>query len=142
VALNKGHYTNNGVRENRTFSINIPSINLLETTDYLSVVSGYDHDKSKISDIFYGELGSAPMIQDCPITAECKVVQIMEFATHEVFFGEIVATFAEKNVLSHKHPDVAKIKPILYSMYDNNYWEMGKRIGRAMHIGKKTNPGS
>jgi len=137
VILNKAHYTNKGIYKNKTFSINIPTTQLIEATDYCSVVSGYDHDKSKVFDVFYGELKNAPMIQECPLTAECRVIQTLQFATHEVFVGEIVKTYADDAVLTHEHPDIAKIKPILYSMYDNCYWEMGKSIGRAMHIGKR-----
>lgn len=137
AVLNKGHYTNKGIRENKTFSINVPSTELLAVTDYCSVVSGFDHDKSKLFDISYGELKNAPMIQECPLTAECRVVQTMQFATHELFIGEIVATYAEDNILTREHPDIKKIKPILYSMYDNYYWELGKKLAHAMHVGKR-----
>lgn len=140
VVLNRGHYTNKGIHQNKTFSINIPSTGLLEATDYCSVVSGFDQDKSKIFDTFYGGLKNAPMIRECPITAECRVVQAIEFATHEVFFGEIVTTYAENDILTEERPDVSKIDPILYSMYDNNYWALGKKIGRAMQVGKRFKP--
>ena len=140
VVLNKGHYTNGGIRQNKTFSINVPSIKSLETTDYCSVVSGFDQDKSRIFDVFYGDLKNAPMITECPISAECRVVQTLEFATHEVFFGEIVKTYAESGILTNGRPDVGKTDPILYSMYDNNYWALGKNVGRAMQIGKRFKP--
>jgi flavin reductase (DIM6/NTAB) family NADH-FMN oxidoreductase RutF len=140
VVLNKGHYTNKGIHESKTFSVNFPSTELLELTDYCSIVSGYDHDKSKIAKVFYGELENAPMIEECPLTIECKIIETIEFATHEVCFGEIIAAYGDKVILTHERPDVAKIKPILYSMYDNCYWEMGKSIGRAMHVGKRFKP--
>ena len=113
IVLNKGHYTNKGIYEKKTFSINIPSTELLEATDYCSVVSGFDHDKSKIFHVFYGELEDAPMIQECPLTAECRVIQTMQFAMHEVFVGEIVTTYADNDILTHEHPDLAKLKPII-----------------------------
>ena len=142
VVLNKGHYTNRGIHQNRTFGINVPSTELLQATDHCALVSGYDQDKSKVFDIFYGALKNAPMIRECPLTAECRVVKNIEFETHEVFFGEIVTTYAEKAILTHERPDVAKLDPILYSMYDNNYWALGKKIGRAMQIGKRFKPSS
>jgi flavin reductase (DIM6/NTAB) family NADH-FMN oxidoreductase RutF len=140
IALNKGHYTNNGIRQNKAFSINVPSTELAEATDYCSVVSGYDEDKSKVFDIFYGELKSAPMIRECPLSAECRVVKTIDFATHEVFIGEIIATHADNEIMTDERPDVSKIDPILYSMYDNNYWNLGEKIGRAMQTGKRFNP--
>ena len=140
VVLNKSHYTNAGIHENKAFSINVPSTGLLEATDFCSVVSGFDHNKSEVFNVFYGILKDAPMIQECPLTAECKVIKIAEFATHEVFYGEIIATYAEESIITREHPDMAKIKPILYSMYDNFYWQMGKKIGTAMHVGKRFTP--
>jgi flavin reductase (DIM6/NTAB) family NADH-FMN oxidoreductase RutF len=137
VVLNRGHYTNKGIHENKTFSVNVPSTNLLEVTDYCSIVSGHDHDKSKIFKVFYGELKNAPMIEDCPLVLECRLVKTVEFATHEVFIGEIAATYGDAQILTHERLDVVKLKPILYSMYDNCYWEIGKSIGRAMHVGKR-----
>jgi flavin reductase (DIM6/NTAB) family NADH-FMN oxidoreductase RutF len=140
IVLNKGHYTNKGIHEKKTFSINIPSIELLKATDYCSVFSGFDHDKSKVFQVFYGELKDAPMIQECPITAECRVTQTIQFAMHEVFIGEIVSTYADNEILTNERPDLATFKPILYSMYDNYYWELGKNIGQAMQIGKTFKP--
>jgi flavin reductase (DIM6/NTAB) family NADH-FMN oxidoreductase RutF len=140
VVLNKGHYTNEGIHIHKTFSINVPSTNLLEATDYCSVVSGFDHDKSKAFGIFRGVLKTAPMINECPLTAECRVIQTLEYGTHEVFVGEIINTYAESDILTHERPDIAKIKPFLYSMYNNYYWEIGKNIGRAMHVGKAFKP--
>ena len=140
VVLNKGHYTNAGIHENKTFSINVPSNEQLKETDYCSVVSGHDHDKSRIFEVFYGELNSAPMITECPINTECRVVQVLQLGTHEVFVGEITATYAANEILDNDRPDIAKIKPILYSMYDNNYWNLGKTVGRAMHVGKRFRP--
>ena len=137
VVLNRGHYTNQGIYQNKTFSINIPSTQLIEATDYCSVISGYAHDKSGVFDVFYGKLKSAPMIREYPLVAEYRVTQTLQFATHEVFVGEIVTTYADDEALTHEHPDVAKIKPILYSIYDNYYWELGKKLAHAMHVSKR-----
>jgi flavin reductase (DIM6/NTAB) family NADH-FMN oxidoreductase RutF len=45
VVINKGHYTNKGIKENKTFSINIPSSEMVKATDYCSTVSGFEKDK-------------------------------------------------------------------------------------------------
>jgi len=137
VVLNRAHYTNQGIKQTNTFSINIPSTEMLEATDYCSVVSGFEHDKSKLFDIFYGELRNAPMITECPLTAECRVIQTIQFTTHELFVGEVITAYADDNMLKQERPDITKIKPFIYSMYDNHYWELGKSIGTAMHIGKR-----
>jgi flavin reductase (DIM6/NTAB) family NADH-FMN oxidoreductase RutF len=136
VVINKGHYTNSGIKENKTFSVNIPSADMVKATDYCSTVSGFEKDKSKLFTIFYGELSTAPMIKESPLSCECKLIQTIEFASHEVFVGEIVSTYSEEQYLTHERLDIKKISPILYSMYDNKYWKLGEHIGVAMHVGK------
>ena len=56
IALGKGHYSNPGIKGNKTFSVCLPSEDMVEVTDYCGIVSGKKHDKSKIFDLFYGEL--------------------------------------------------------------------------------------
>jgi len=34
ISMNKRHYTNAGIKENGTFSVNIPSWDMVEETDY------------------------------------------------------------------------------------------------------------
>ena len=48
VSVNKNHLTNTAIRENKTFSINFPNIDLLEKTDYCGLVSGKRTDKSNL----------------------------------------------------------------------------------------------
>jgi flavin reductase (DIM6/NTAB) family NADH-FMN oxidoreductase RutF len=76
------------------------------------------------------------MIEESPLSCECKLIQTVEFASHEVFVGEIVRTYSEEKYLTHERPDIKKINPIFYSMYDNNYWNIGEHIGVAMYVGK------
>lgn len=63
ISLNKSHYTCTGIKENGTFSINIPSVEMVAKTDYCGLVSGNDGDKSILFHTFYGILENAPMIQ-------------------------------------------------------------------------------
>ncbi|MBP1730576.1 MAG: flr, partial [Deltaproteobacteria bacterium] len=78
VAMNKVHYTNAGIRENGTFSVNIPSAEMAEVTDYCGLVSGSKYDKSGIFETFYGKLLTAPMIKECVFNAECKLIQTVD----------------------------------------------------------------
>jgi flavin reductase (DIM6/NTAB) family NADH-FMN oxidoreductase RutF len=139
IAVNssKAHYTNAGIKENGTFSVNIPSEDMVIITDYCGIVSGKTVDKSTIFETFYGKLETAPMIKECPINLECKLVQTLDYGyTHEVFIGEIVEAYSEDRYLTGGLPDIKKIKPIVFSMHDNNYWKIGEHLGRV-GIGKK-----
>ncbi|MFX0073233.1 MAG: flavin reductase family protein [Candidatus Hermodarchaeota archaeon] len=137
ISASSSHYTNVGIKENQTFSVNIPSEDMVKITDYCGLVSGKQTDKSELFKVFYGDLNTAPMIEDCPINLECKVEQTIDAKKgHDLFIGEIINAYAEEGILSGTVPDVTKLKPLIFSMNDNNYWKLGEHIGRAWSIGK------
>ena len=141
VTLGKPHYTNAGIKENGTFSVNIPSAEMVKITDYCGLFSGSKVDKSKLFETFYGKLKTAPMIRECPVNLECKLVQTLDFGgTNEVFIGEIVEAYAEEQYLTDGLPDLKKINPIVFSMHDNNYWTVGEHLGKAWKIGREFKP--
>ena len=136
LGLAKIHYTNQGIKDNQTFSVNIPSRDLLEKTDYCGLVTGKTTDKSALFDVFYGRLATAPMIRDCPLNMECRLVQALDFPRHDIFIGEVVETYCDEAVLTEGLPDPAKIRPLLFSMHDKGYYGLGPRLARAWKAGR------
>ena len=63
ISASQSHYTNQGIIENETFSVNIPSEEMLVVADYIGIKSGKEIDKSGIFEVFYGSLSTAPMIR-------------------------------------------------------------------------------
>jgi flavin reductase (DIM6/NTAB) family NADH-FMN oxidoreductase RutF len=100
ISMNKDHYTNAGIKEHGTFSINIPSVDLVKETDYCGLVSGKHTDKSRLFDHFFGVLETAPMITACPINMECKLIQTVDFPKHDIFIGQIVETHCDERCLT------------------------------------------
>lgn len=136
VGLAKIHHTNKGIKENKTFSVNVPSEDLVVETDYCGLVSGKDTDKSEIFETFYGKLETAPLIAQCPVNMECKLHDIIDFPTHDVFMGEIVASYSDEAVLTNGVVDLAKVKPMLFDMARKNYWRLGEPFARCWNVGK------
>lgn len=137
VALNRAHHTNAGIKENRTFSVNIPSSDMVKVTDYCGIYSGRKKDKSGLFETFYGKLKTAPMIMECPLNIECKLFVVLDpGGTTEIFIGEIVEVYAGEQYLTNGLPDIKKIDPIIFSMHDNNYWKVGEHLARALNVGK------
>jgi len=137
VALNKAAYTPTGIREHRTFSVNFPSADLVDRTDYCGLVTGKKVDKSQVFQVFYGELKTAPLIRECPLCLECRLVDVVELPSNHLFIGEIVAAYTEADYLTDGKPDVHKLNPLLLTMPDNNYWTVGLHAGKAWSAGKK-----
>lgn len=136
-ASGKVHYTNQGIKENQTFSVNIPSVEMIEVTDFVGLKSGSGFDKSTLFDIFYGDLQTAPMIKEAPLNMECTLVKTLDLGgMNDIFIGEIIQTYVDNSCLSNGLPDIKKMKPIIFSMHDNTYWELGAYIGKAWQIGR------
>jgi flavin reductase (DIM6/NTAB) family NADH-FMN oxidoreductase RutF len=137
ISMGKVHYTNTGIRENKEFSVSIPSEKLVIETDYVGIVSGKKVDKSGVFDIFYGSLSKAPMIKACPVCMECRLFDTYDTPTHDLFIGEIVETHAEESVLTDGKVDVSKVKPLLFDMNTVKYWSLGPAVASCWSVGKQ-----
>jgi flavin reductase (DIM6/NTAB) family NADH-FMN oxidoreductase RutF len=140
MALNRRSATREAVLENRSFSVNFPTAEMAEKADYCGIVSAKNTDKSGLFEVFYGLFPTAPMIRECPLSFECRVVETHDFKTHTCFIGEIVATHLDSTCLTDGKPDPAKINPIVLTMPDNHYWILGKPVGIAWNCGKSLMP--
>jgi flavin reductase (DIM6/NTAB) family NADH-FMN oxidoreductase RutF len=136
LSMNKRHYTNAGIVENGTFSVNLPSAAMVEKTDYCGLVSGEQVDKGALFETFYGVLGTAPMIAECPVCMECALVKTVDMGTHDVFVGRIVETYCDEACLDDGVVDLGRVDPILFAMHDRSYWRVGERFAKAWQAGK------
>ncbi len=141
VVSEKQHHTNKGIREHTCFSINIPSAEMVEKVDYCGIYSGNKVDKSDVFEVFYGELKEAPMISECPVTMECRLVRTVEFEHNDMFVGEVVGVYVEDSRLTRGKADVTKIDPLLYEGgMPAMYWRIGKQTAKAYDVGKSFRP--
>jgi flavin reductase (DIM6/NTAB) family NADH-FMN oxidoreductase RutF len=137
ICVNNGHASNLAIRETGQFSVNVPTVDMVEVTDYCGIASGKKDDKSKLFEVFYGELKAAPLITVCPLNIECRVVQTVDLPTNTFFIAEIVTIFSEEKYLTGDKPDVKKIRPFLLTMPDNRFWSVGEPVGTAWKDGVK-----
>lgn len=141
IACGERHLTTRGIIENQTFSVNIPSEEMLEVTDYVGIYSGKSVDKSGLFETFYGVLKTAPMIKQCPLNLECEVVLMPEVdGQKNMFIGKIIEVYADEECLTDGLPDIKKVKPIIFSNHDFNYWKVGEHLGRAFSVGRGFKP--
>jgi flavin reductase (DIM6/NTAB) family NADH-FMN oxidoreductase RutF len=131
------HLTNEGIIENKAFSVNIPDLSLMEKTDYCGLFSGKKVDKSQIFEVFYGSLPGAPLIVECPLSMACRLHEAVKLPVNTLFIGEIVEAYCEEACLTDGKPDIQKIKPFTLTMPDNRYWAVGDLAGKAWHAGTK-----
>ncbi len=126
------HYTTKGIIENGTFSINIPSSDQVIETDYCGLVTGRTTDKSKIFTTFYGELKTAPMIEECPITCECKYLDKVKLSMgiHTLYFGKVHQVYANDKTF-----DITKVNPMVLSHGEYRTIGESESLGKSYRIG-------
>jgi len=136
ICVSKNNASHAAILDTGEFSVNVPSVEMVEITDYTGLVSGKRVDKSELFEVFYDELKPAPIISDCPITMECKVAQTVDLPTNSFFIVEIINIFSEEKYLTDGKPDVKKANPFLLTMPDNRFWAIGECVGKAWDAGK------
>lgn len=140
VAIRRTRYTLRGIRQNLTFSVNVPSTDMVRETDYCGLTHGSKVNKVEVCQfkVFYGELGNAPLIEQCPINLECKVAHILDLDSHSLVVGRIEETHVSEDCLTRGKPDVDKIKPLSYIRAPaERYQALGEVIAKAFSVGKE-----
>ena len=135
VAVNNGRYTAKGILENKTFSLNVPSVKQVIETDHCGLVSGANEDKSTVFRSFFGKLKTAPLAQECPVNIECRLFKSVDCGSHTLYIGEVVEIHADKSCVTDGKLDIGMINPIVYAQYA--YFDVGKQVEKAFFAGKK-----
>ncbi|MFX1326798.1 MAG: flavin reductase family protein [Promethearchaeota archaeon] len=135
VAMRRTHYTNQGVKQNRSFTINIPTSNMVVVTDYCGLHSGSKIDKSNEFELFYGELKTAPMIKECSINIECKLVNTIEFKYNDLFVGEIVEIYSDEKYVKDNKPSAKNFDSFICLMPNGPYFKIGDYLAEAYEVG-------
>ena len=136
IGVNKGNATHDAIIESGEFSLSLPTTEMVEITDYTGLVSARKTDKSELFDLFYGELKSAPMIKEAPLTLSFKLHSTVDLPTNSMFIGELVESWCDESLLKDGKPDITTIKPFMLTMPDNQFWALGEKVGDAWSAGK------
>jgi len=143
IAIRDIRYSLKGIQQNMTFSVNIPSVDMVKETDYCGSLSGLQYNKVKECglSIFYGNLKSAPLIEQCPINIECEVMQIVNIGDHSLIIGEIIESYMTDDCFTDDIPDIRKINPLSFcslSKKSMGYYSVGEFVANTNSLIKKT----
>ena len=134
VSMSKQHYSNQGIKKLKKFSINLVSREMLPKADYVGSVSGEMVDKSDVFAYHIVENGT-PVIDVSPLTMECNVVDIYETEGFDNFICTVVNTYASPDVLgSDGKLDYTRLKPVLFEFPTYSYLATGEVIGKCLNL--------
>jgi flavin reductase (DIM6/NTAB) family NADH-FMN oxidoreductase RutF len=92
------------IKTSGEFVINIPSSKMVKELDYCGVRSGRKEDKIKNMNFQLNESStvSVPYIDQCPISLECKVKEILPLGSHHLFLAEVLSCNVEESLIDSK----------------------------------------
>ena len=130
VSIRKERYSHDIIKESGVFGVNLVSKSLIKACDYCGVKSGRDIDKFKEFSLtkFAGETTGVPLIKESPASLECKVRQIIELGTHDLFIADIVNVHVSKELFDEKGAiDMRKADLVAYN--HGEYYALGEFLG-------------
>ena len=143
IALNitETHKTSENIKKRGAFTVSIADVPHLAESDYFGTVSG-----NRVEDKFErtgmhavrSERVDAPIIEEYPITLECKVNKIQKDENGFRVVGDIVNVQADEAVLDENGKiDPTKLNAFVFDQFQNGYYKIGEKIGDAWKSGNK-----
>lgn len=141
VSLNisADHKTSENIKKRGAFTLSVADIPHIEAADFFGIASG-----NKMSDKFArsgltavrSEKVDAPIVQEFPLTLECKVVEDREEVYGHHVLGEIVGVLVDETVLDEKGKvDPTKLNAFVFDQFRSGYYAIGQKVGQAWHTG-------
>ncbi|MBR5227790.1 MAG: flavin reductase family protein [Clostridia bacterium] len=131
VSIRKERYSYDIIKEKKEFVINLTTKDLAYATDKAGVKSGKDVDKFALLNLTRekASIVSCPMIKESPVSIECKVEEVKELGSHDMFIAKIVAVNVDEKYLDKTGKfDLEKCNLIAYS--HGNYYTLGENLGK------------
>ena len=141
VSIRKERYTHDIIAKSGEFVICLTNRRLAKVTDFVGVRSGRDIDKFALENDLKitrakAKYVNAPLIAESPICLECKVTQILELGSHDMFIAEVVSTDVDDAYLDENgRLDLRKADLIAYS--HGEYYSLGTLLGKFGYSVKK-----
>ncbi len=138
ISVRKERHSYNMIRQSKEFCINLTTKDLAFATDYCGVKSGRNENKFNSLNLEKEECTkiNAPMLKNSPVTIECKVKEIKELGSHDMFLAEVVSINIDDKYMDETGKfDMEKCNLIAYS--HGQYYTLGENIGKFGYSVKK-----
>lgn len=130
VSVRPERYSHAILKETGEFVINLTTKELVFATDYCGVKSGRDVDKfreTRLTALPASQV-KAPLIGESPVNIECRVREVRELGSHDMFLADVVAVHADEKYMDENHKFcLENAEPIVYS--HGTYFGCGERLG-------------
>lgn len=138
ISVRPSRHSHKIISETREFCINLTPASLIKTADFCGIYTGKKVKKFERCGLHKGkatEVG-CPIIEECPLTLECKVTDIIPLGSHDMFLADIVAVDVDESLIDSEGK-LRLDKADLAAFAHGEYFKLGKKIGSFGFSAKK-----
>ena len=132
ISVRKERHSHDILMKTGEFVINLTTEAILKQTDWCGVRSGRDFDKWKETGLTKepASVVKCPMIAESPVNLECRVTEVKELGSHDMFMAEIVKVHVDDSIIDEDgHFDVVRAGLLAY-IHGHYYTVNRKPLGR------------
>ncbi len=141
ISVRKERHSYDIIRRTGEFAINLTTEDMARATDWCGVRSGRNENKweaAKLTPMDNPHI-AAPIIAESPLSICCRVREVKELGSHDMFIADVVGVEADERFIDPETGKFSldKANPIVYS--HGEYYTLGKLIGHfGWSVRKKT----
>ncbi len=130
IAVRPTRHSYQIIKESGEFVINLTPARLVRECDYCGIYTGAKVDKFAKTGLHKAPASvvACPIIEECPLALECKVIDVLPQGTHDLFLAEVVAVDVEDSILD-ENGKLCMDRAGLAAYAHGEYFELGKKIG-------------
>ena len=131
ISVRPSRHSHKQLKERGEFVINLTTEKLALATDYCGIYTGAKVDKFEKCSLtkLESKCVSAPTIKESPLSLECRVFDVIESGTHDIFMADILNISVDSSLLDEKGR-ICFDKARLIAYAHGEYFALGKKIGR------------
>ena len=135
--ISAGHKTTKNFQRTGAFTVSMADAKHVAACDYVGIESA-NNVAGKLDKAGFTVTKSAnvdaPIINELAVCAECKVKSYDPESCRLV--AEIVNVSVDEAAMTDGKVDVAKVQPITFDPFNNEYYVLGEKVGNAFSDGK------
>lgn len=131
VSIRPTRHSHALIGKHQVFSVNLPSTAQVALVDWCGVTSGRTVDKFAHTGLtpLAGPLTGAPLVAECPVSLECRVLDSRALGSHDLFLATIVGVYADGALVDPRTQAFALLRsaPLCYA--HGKYYGLGRELG-------------
>ncbi len=130
ISVRPERFSHDIIEKSGEFVINLTTSAMVKQTDFCGVKSGRDLNKFEACNFHTvpSQKLSVPLIEECPVSLECRVTEVKPLGSHTMFLAEIVGVDVDEKYIDSK--EKLNLQQCGLTAYAHGeYFALGRKLG-------------